>query len=138
MSSGHSHGQVRAGHEKLLWIALTLTTSFMVAEVIGAFVTGSLALLSDAAHMLTDVAALAISLVAIHIAKRSADRKRTFGYARFEILAATFNAVLLFLVAMYIVYEAYLRLKVPAEISRLACWSLRCSGSSSTLFQCAY
>ena len=115
MSSGHSHGQVRAGHEKLLWIALTLTTSFMVAEVIGAFVTGSLALLSDAAHMLTDVAALAISLVAIHIAKRSADRKRTFGYARFEILAATFNAVLLFLVAIYIVYEAYLRLKVPAE-----------------------
>jgi cobalt-zinc-cadmium efflux system protein len=55
----------------MLWIALALTTSFMVAEVIGAFVTGSLALLSDAAHMLTDVAALAISLVAIHIAKRS-------------------------------------------------------------------
>ncbi|TVT81676.1 cation diffusion facilitator family transporter [Pseudomonas sp. H3(2019)] len=116
MSSGHSHGQVRAGHEKMLWIALALTTSFMITEVIGAFVTGSLALLSDAAHMLTDVAALAISLVAIHIAKRSADRKRTFGYARFEILAATFNAVLLFLVAIYIVYEAYLRLKVPAEI----------------------
>jgi len=106
MSSGHSHGQVRAGHEKLLWIALTLTTSFMVAEVIGAFVTGSLALLSDAANMLTDVAALAISLVAIHIAKRSADRKRTFGYARFERLAATLNAGFLFLVAMYIVYEA--------------------------------
>jgi cobalt-zinc-cadmium efflux system protein len=90
-----------------------------------AFVTGSLALLSDAAHMLTDVAALAISLVAIHIAKRSADRKRTFGYARFEILAATFNAVLLFLVAIYIVYEAYLRLKARQKFSRRACWLLR-------------
>jgi cobalt-zinc-cadmium efflux system protein len=88
----------------------------MLAEVIGAFVTGSLALLSDAAHMMTDALALAISLVAIQVAKRPADRKRTFGYARFEILAAAFNALLLFAVAFYILYEAYQRLQVPAEI----------------------
>lgn len=75
MSAGHSHGQARAGHEKKLWIALALTTSFMISEVIGAFITGSLALLSDAAHMLTDSTALAISLVAIQIAKRAADKK---------------------------------------------------------------
>ncbi|POF41160.1 cation transporter [Pseudomonas laurylsulfativorans] len=120
MSAGHSHGEVRAGHEKKLWIALALTTSFMVAEVIGAFITGSLALLSDAAHMLTDSTALAISLVAIQIAKRPADRKRTFGYARFEILAAAFNAMLLFMVAVYILYEAYQRIKTPTEIQSTA------------------
>lgn len=116
MSAGHSHATVRAGHERKLWMALALTGSFMIAEVIGAFVTGSLALLSDAAHMMTDALALAISLVAIQVAKRAADRKRTFGYARFEILAAAFNALLLFGVAFYILYEAYLRLQAPAEI----------------------
>ncbi len=116
MSAGHNHATVRAGHERKLWLALGLTGSFMIAEVIGAFVTGSLALLSDAAHMMTDTLALAISLVAIQVAKRAADRKRTFGYARFEILAAAFNALLLFGVAFYILYEAYLRLQAPAEI----------------------
>ncbi|CAM3027568.1 MULTISPECIES: cation diffusion facilitator family transporter [Pseudomonas] len=116
MSAGHSHATVRAGHERKLWLALGLTGSFMIAEVIGAFVTGSLALLSDAAHMMTDTLALAISLVAIQVAKRAADRKRTFGYARFEILAAAFNALLLFVVAFYILYEAYQRLRAPAEI----------------------
>lgn len=116
MGAGHSHGQVGAGHERKLWMALGLTGSFMLAEVIGAFVTGSLALLSDAAHMLTDTLALAISLVAIQVAKRPADRKRTFGYARFEILAAAFNALLLFVVAFYILFEAWQRLQAPAEI----------------------
>ncbi|AZD63007.1 Cobalt-zinc-cadmium resistance protein CzcD [Pseudomonas chlororaphis subsp. aurantiaca] len=116
MGAGHSHGQVRAGHERSLWMALGLTGSFMIAEVIGAFITGSLALLSDAAHMMTDALALAISLVAIQVGKRAADRKRTFGYARFEILAAAFNAILLFVVAFYILFEAWQRLSAPAEI----------------------
>ncbi|AZC33419.1 Cobalt-zinc-cadmium resistance protein CzcD [Pseudomonas chlororaphis subsp. piscium] len=116
MGAGHSHGQVRAGHERKLWMALGLTGSFMIAEVIGAFITGSLALLSDAAHMMTDALALAISLVAIQVGKRAADRKRTFGYARFEILAAAFNAILLFVVAFYILFEAWQRLSAPAEI----------------------
>ncbi|BAV77333.1 cobalt/zinc/cadmium resistance protein CzcD [Pseudomonas chlororaphis subsp. aurantiaca] len=97
-------------------MALGLTGSFMIAEVIGAFITGSLALLSDAAHMMTDALALAISLVAIQVGKRAADRKRTFGYARFEILAAAFNAILLFVVAFYILFEAWQRLSAPAEI----------------------
>lgn len=65
MGTGHTHGPVRAGHEKMLWGALALTTTFLIAEVIGAFITGSLALLSDAAHMFTDAAALAISLAAM-------------------------------------------------------------------------
>lgn len=119
MSAGHSHGEVRAGHERVLLIALGLTTSFTLAEVVGALITRSLALLSDAAHMFTDSAALAVSLVAIWIAKRAADRKRTFGYYRFEILAAAFNAVVLFLVALYILFEAYQRLRAPAEVQSL-------------------
>jgi len=119
MGAGHSHGKVVAGHEKVLWIALALTTTFVIVEIVGAFVTGSLALLSDAAHMFTDAAALAISLTAIQIGKRIADRKRTFGYYRFEILAAAFNALLLFAVAIYILYEAYQRLRTPAEIQTM-------------------
>lgn len=119
MSAEHSHGKVRAGHEKTLWLALALTTTFLVVEIIGAFVTNSLALLSDAAHMFTDAAALAISLAAIQIGKRIADRKRTFGYYRFEILAAAFNAILLVFVAIYILYEAYQRLRTPAEIQSM-------------------
>jgi len=119
VGSNHDHGSaaVREGHQKKLIMALGLTGSFMIAEVIGAWITGSLALLSDASHMFTDSAALAISLIALQIAKRPADQKRTFGYARLEILASTFNAVLLFLVAMYILYEAYQRFFMPAEIA---------------------
>ena len=116
MSADHSHGHARTGPERNLRIALALTTTFLVAEVVGAFVTGSLALLSDAAHMFTDAAALAIALAAIRIGRRDADAKRTFGYHRFEILAAAFNATLLFFVAMYILYEAYQRLHLPVEI----------------------
>ena len=105
--------------QRPLWIALGLTAAFMVAEVIAAFVTGSLALLSDAAHMFTDAAALGVSLIAIQIAKRAADRKRTFGYYRFEILAAVFNALLLLVVAAYIIHEAYGRLQAPEPIAEL-------------------
>lgn len=116
MGSGHNHAHATKGNEKLLCITLGLTATFMVAEIIGGFVTQSLALLSDAAHMFTDVAALAVSLVAIRIGKRPADASRTFGYYRFEILAAAFNASLLFLVAIYILYEAYQRFLEPPQI----------------------
>ncbi|WP_354677276.1 cation diffusion facilitator family transporter [Cupriavidus plantarum] len=118
MGAGHAHDQT-GGNERSLKIALALTGSFLIAEVIGGIVTNSLALISDAAHMLTDTAALMIALVAIAIAKRPADRKRTFGYYRFEILAAAFNALLLFGVAIYILYEAYLRLKSPPQIESI-------------------
>lgn len=116
MSSDHSHAIVTTNNARYLWLALCLTSVFLIAEVIGGLVSGSLALLSDAAHMLTDVSALAISLMAIHISKRAADIRRTFGYYRFEILAAAFNAILLFFVAIYIIYEAYQRLSHPADI----------------------
>jgi cobalt-zinc-cadmium efflux system protein len=112
---GHSHGA--GGNEKALRWALLLTTTYLVIEVAGGLWSGSLALLSDAAHMFTDTAALAISLVAIRIGRRPADRRRTFGYNRFEILAAMLNAVLLFGVAIYVLYEAWRRLSSPAEIA---------------------
>ena len=115
MSAGHDHG-VSNANERSLWIVLGLTTAFMVAEVVGGVMTRSLALISDAAHMFTDAAALAIALVAIRIGKRAADAKRTFGYYRFEILAAAFNATALFVVAGYILYEAYHRFRDPPEI----------------------
>ena len=114
MSAEHDHASGKS--ERALWIALGLTSSVLVAETVGGIVTGSLALISDAAHMLTDAAALAIALAAIRIGQRAADRKRSFGYYRFEILAAAFNALMLFGVAVYIVYEAYQRLGNPPEI----------------------
>lgn len=114
MSAGHDH--TAGANERAMRIALGLTTTFLIVEVVGGIVTGSLALLSDAAHMFTDAAALAIALMAIRIGRRKADDRRTFGYYRFEILAAAFNAVLLFLVAIYILYEAYRRISNPESI----------------------
>lgn len=115
MSSGHDHGASLA-NEKTLWFALGLTTLYLIAEVVGGLLTNSLALLSDAAHMMTDTAGLAIALAAIRFARRPADRKRTFGYYRFEILAAAFNATILVGVAAYILWEAYRRLIEPPTI----------------------
>lgn len=115
----HHHAVVTENNSKKLWLALGLTSSFLVVEIIAGFLTQSLALLSDAAHMFTDAAALAIALIAIKIGKLPADDKRTFGYQRFEILAALFNALMLFIVALYILYEAYIRFSHPPEIQSL-------------------
>ena len=116
MSASHDHAPPTVGNERRLWIALGLTTSFMIAEVVAGILTNSLALISDAAHMLTDAAALAIALAAVQIGKRKADSLRTFGYYRFEILAAAFNCLMLFGVAIYILVEAYARFKSPPEV----------------------
>ena len=116
MAHDHSHAAVSKSNERALWLSLCLTGTFMIAEVIAGLLSNSLALISDAAHMFTDTAALAIALVAIRVGRRPADKKRTFGYYRFEILAAAFNAILLFLVALYIVYEAYRRFSYPPAI----------------------
>lgn len=115
MSAGHEHSFAQTNSTRLKW-ALLLTGSFLVAEVVGGILTGSLALISDAAHMLTDAVALAIALAAINIARRPTNDRLTYGYHRFEILAAAFNAFLLFGVAFYILYAAYERLNQPAEI----------------------
>lgn len=120
----HSHGEEgHAGHDhakgattKSLAIALALTGTFLIAELVGAFVFNSLALLSDAAHMFTDTAALAIALVAVKVGQRAPDEQRTYGYRRFEILAAAFNAVLLFAIAAYVMWEGIQRFMQPQAV----------------------
>lgn len=111
---GHSHGA--NANTRQLSLALALTGTFLIIEVIYGFLSGSLALLSDAGHMLTDVMALVLSLFAIRIGQRAADRRRTFGYRRAEILAAAVNAGALFAIGLYILFEAYRRLREPVEV----------------------
>jgi len=96
--------------------ALALTSTYLVAEVIGGLWFNSLALLSDAAHMLTDVAALVIALLAIKVGRRPPDDRRTFGYRRFDVLAAAFNATLLFAIAIYVFVEAVQRFTDPEPV----------------------
>ncbi|MGY4829146.1 cation diffusion facilitator family transporter [Sphaerotilaceae bacterium SBD11-9] len=119
MGAGHDHAIPSNDNERALWAALGLTSMFLVAEVVAGIVFQSLALLADAAHMFTDTAALAIAVAAVRVARRPADARRTYGYHRFEILAAAFNAVLLFAVALYILYEAYQRLTSPQEVQSM-------------------
>ena len=116
MSAKEGHSHATTGNARQLTIALALTGSFLVAEIIGALVFKSLALLSDAAHMFTDAAALAVALAAVKIGQRPPDDLRTYGYRRFEILAAAFNALLLFAVAGYILYEGIQRLRRPEAV----------------------
>ena len=110
-----SHTPERTNRRPLL-IALTITTVFLVVELIGGFLTNSLALLADAGHMLTDVVALALALAASWIARRPATLTRSFGYLRAEILAALFNSALLIAVTLYIFWEAFQRLSAPPEV----------------------
>ena len=100
-----------------MWIAFALTAAFLLVEVAGALWTNSLALLSDAAHMGTDVLALGISLFAVRMARRPADARRTYGYARMEAIGALANGALLFLVAGYILWEAFGRFRAPQPVA---------------------
>lgn len=113
----HDHGLNSIKHERPLWLALALTASFLIVEIVAAFITNSLALLSDAAHMATDTLALVIALVAVRLSRRPADAKRTYGYARFEAFGAMINGVLLFIVAAYIFWEAIGRFSNPPRVA---------------------
>ena len=118
----HDHGVARAGarHARRLWIAFALIVGFLVVQIVVGLITGSLALLSDAGHMATDALGLGMALAAITAANRTVHaRHRTFGLYRLEILAALANAVLLFLVAGYVVVEAVSRLGDPPHIDSL-------------------
>lgn len=114
----HDHapapGGIRsAGHRRLLTISLCLTATIMIVQVVGALLTGSLALLADAAHMFTDASALVVALVAAAVAARPADDRRTFGYQRAEVFGALINAVILILLAGWVGVAAVGRLVDP-------------------------
>lgn len=111
------HGSAAGQSRGRLKITLALTAAYMVAEIVGGLLTGSLALLADAAHMATDVGGLAFALFAIWIGERPPDARKTFGYYRAEILAALANGALLFGVAFYILFEAYERFREPVRVA---------------------
>jgi cobalt-zinc-cadmium efflux system protein len=110
------HKEERAKDRKRLLFALVLTGTIAVAEAVGGYVANSLALMSDAGHMLTDVSALGLSLLALWFAGRPADLKKTYGYYRMEILSALLNGVLLLGITTVILVEAWARLRQPAEV----------------------
>jgi cobalt-zinc-cadmium efflux system protein len=106
---GHDHSHGHNQNKKALLISFLFIFTFMIVEVIGGIITNSLALLSDAGHMLSDAAALGLSLAAFYIGEKASDKGKTYGYKRFEILAAFINGLTLILVSLYIFWEAYHR-----------------------------
>ena len=112
---GHDHDYTDVNRRSLV-IALALIGGFMVAEVVGGILSGSLALLSDAGHMITDAAAIALAIVAQRMAQRDASAERTFGYRRAEVLAAMLNALSLWLIAAWVFFEAYHRIRDVPDV----------------------
>ncbi|MFE8703159.1 cation diffusion facilitator family transporter [Cytobacillus sp. FJAT-54145] len=129
MGHSHHHGHHHHNHhhdhhhhthnanKKVLLISFLLIFTFMIVEVIGGFVTNSLALLSDAGHMLSDAFALGLSLAAFKLSEKTASSEKTFGYKRFEILAAFINGITLIGISLYIFWEAYHRFANPPKVS---------------------
>ena len=115
----HDHSHSHQSNRRRLIAVLALTFTYMLAEAIGGFVTNSLALLSDAGHMLADVASLGLALVALWFAARPATAKKTYGYYRMEILAALANGAALVVISLLISYEAFQRIKTPQDVKGL-------------------
>ncbi|NGP18450.1 cation diffusion facilitator family transporter [Devosia aurantiaca] len=115
--AGHSHApSVSASNERAVLIGLVLTGTFMVAEVFGGVLSGSLALIADAGHMLTDTVALFLAWLGFRLGRRPADARRSFGYSRLEVLAGLINALSLFALVGWIAYEAVQRFFRPEEV----------------------
>ena len=122
---GHDHGdhghhdhapKVSQSNERAVLFGFVLTFGFMIAEAVGGWLSGSLALIADAGHMLTDSAALALAWAGFYFGRRQSDARRTFGYMHFEILAGFVNAIALILLIVWIAYEAVTRLISPHEV----------------------
>lgn len=110
---GHDHG---SGNKTRMLIAALLTAGFMIVEAVGGLLTGSLALLADAGHMLTDSVALALGWYAFHLAERRANERLTYGYDRIKTLVAYTNGLTVFVIALWIVYEAWERFSMPSPV----------------------
>lgn len=115
-SHSHQHASQDANAKRLLW-AFAITAVFMVAEVIGGLLSGSLALLADAGHMLTDAAALLVALIAVRFARRPPNSRRTFGWLRLTTLAAFVNALALVIITILIAWEAIQRFSHPQPVA---------------------
>lgn len=116
---GHNHSHGHSANKKALLVSFLLIATFMVVEVIGGLLTNSLALLADAGHMLSDAAALGLSFFALKLGERKASQLKTFGYKRFEIIAAALNGLTLILISLYIFYEAFQRFANPPEVQSM-------------------
>lgn len=112
---GHNH--THDANKRALKISFTFITGYMFVEAIGGFLTNSLALRADAGHMLGDSVSLGIGILAFTLGEKAANYSKTYGYKRFEILAAVFNGVILVLIALYIFYEAYQHFANPPEVA---------------------
>lgn len=117
MGHNHGHDHTHGANKKTLMISFIIITGYMMIEAIGGFMTNSLALLSDAGHMLSDAISLGIALLAFTLGAKAANHSKTYGYKRFEILAAVLNGITLILVALYIFYEAIERFQNPPEVA---------------------
>jgi len=113
----HGHNHSHSANKKVLLISFIIITGYMVVETIGGYLTNSLALLADAGHMLSDAISLGISMLAFIIAERAVNYSKTYGYKRFEILAAVLNGVTLILIAIFIFYEAIERFQNPPKVA---------------------
>ncbi len=116
MGAGHDHASAAALQARRLLLVLVLTATVLAAQTVGAVLSGSLALLADAGHALTDVAGLVLALVAVRLAARAATSRHTFGYLRLEVLAALANAVILLVVAALVAVEAVRRWSDPPPV----------------------
>jgi cobalt-zinc-cadmium efflux system protein len=114
---GHGHGHAHDDSRGRLAVVLAITTTILFVEVVGALLSGSLALLADAGHMLTDAAGLLIALIAATMATRPATTKRTWGYQRAEVLAATLQAAVLLAVGVFVLVEGVRRFLEPPEVA---------------------
>ncbi len=117
MGHNHGHDHTHGANKKVLLVSFIIITIYMIVEAIGGFLTNSLALLADAGHMLSDAISLGIALLAFTLGEKAANHSKTYGYKRFEILAAVLNGVTLILIAIYIFYEAIERFQNPPDVA---------------------
>ena len=117
MGHEHGHDHTHGANKKVLLISFFIITLYMIVEAIGGFLANSLALLADAGHMLSDSISLAIALIAFKLGEKVASKSKTFGYKRFEILAAVLNGVTLIVIALFIFFEAVKRFANPPEVA---------------------
>lgn len=129
MAHSHSHSALPDdANARRLLLAFSVTALFMLVEVVGGFISGSLALLADAGHMLTDAAALFFALLAVHFARRPPSTKRTFGWLRLTTLAAFVNAIALVVITILIVWEAFVRFTHPQPVAGAAMMAIAVVG----------